>query len=145
MTEELETTGATSSSRTVTISTPTPNVYRPEDFPVTNQQCQSTEARKYHILWTCWPGVHLRIDLPPSLSWLLKAPGCTLAESFFRQPCNARTQSMCIMYHMWCPQAQANRQRIIILCLCLFCAHVKGNIHIYLFIIESYTECNTNT
>ena len=42
-------------------------------FPSPNQQFQSTEGEKYHILWTCLPQTHLgssNLSLTTNSSWL---------------------------------------------------------------------------
>jgi len=47
-----------------------------------NQPCQSTECKKYHIPRTCSPSAHLD-DQPPL--WPYKAPGCFWGELQWRR------------------------------------------------------------
>jgi len=42
-------------------------------FLLPNQQCQSTEGKKYHITWTCLPQAHLEVF--QLCLWTLIAPG----------------------------------------------------------------------
>jgi len=52
-----------------------PALYRPDDLPVLspNQQCQSTEGKRYHISWTCL--IPSSLGVFESCLWPLKSPG----------------------------------------------------------------------